>query len=387
MTTNTTQASPSPTHLQRISRILGFTKGYNFVLWLLFGGAFLAFTLSRFIYLDFDSHLCPSEPPTGRIYGSRGAVPGECYYYRHGIGKAGIIMHLAGILPAAVLVVLQFIPAIRHQALLVHRINGYVVLLLSVVGIIGVFMIARYAFGGTLEMQTVTGFASIIFVACMVLAYINIKRLQLEQHRAWMLRGWIIVSVWVNVACKRGDRLTHPKAGHIITMRAISAIMAQITSHTNPYSTVTPCAVLDSMFYHNKPAVEALYPGCVGFYTGETPDQRVITEGIPGERPDAIAARLNSAFGASAWLALLVHVIAAEMYLRLTPAEAERLRKVSYRRQMEAGMSDPGNSGLTVQRLGDAEPWVPLDDGEVVCDETTSSRHTSGSHEILHDKF
>ncbi|WXC57092.1 hypothetical protein SNK03_003016 [Fusarium graminearum] len=320
MTTNTAQASPSPTRLQRISRILGFTKGYNFVLWLLFGGAFLAFTLSRFIYLDFDGHLCPSEPPTDRIYGSRGAVPGECYYYRHGIGKAGIIMHLAGILPAAVLVVLQFIPAIRHQALLVHRINGYVVLLLSVVGIIGVFMIARYAFGGTLEMQTVTGFASIIFVACMVLAYINIKRLQLEQHRAWMLRGWII-------------------AGHIITMRAISAIMAQITSHANPYSTVTPCAVLDSMFYHNKPAVEALYPGCVGFYTGETPDQRVITEGIPGERPDAIAARLNSAFGASAWLALLVHVIAAEMYLRLTPAEAERLRKVSYRRQMEADLS------------------------------------------------
>ncbi|QPC77114.1 hypothetical protein HYE68_007866 [Fusarium pseudograminearum] len=369
MTTNTTQASPSPTYLQRIARILGFTKGYNFILWLLFGGAFLAFTLSRFIYLDFDGHLCPSEPPTGRIYGSRGAVPGECYYYRHGIGKAGIIMHLAGILPAAVLVVFQFIPAIRHRALLVHRINGYVVLLLSVVGIIGVFMITRHAFGGTLEMQTVTGFASIIFVACMVLAYINIKRLQLEQHRAWMLRGWII-------------------AGHIITMRAISAIMAQISSHTSPYSTVTPCAVLDSMFYHDKPAVEALYPGCVGFYTGETPDQRVITEGIPGERPDAIAVRLNSAFGASAWLALLVHVIAAEMYLRLTPAEAERLRKVSYRRQMEAGMPDPGNSGLTAQRLGDAEPWVvSLDDRDVVCDETTSSRHTSGSHEISHDKF
>ncbi|RGP62308.1 hypothetical protein FSPOR_9353 [Fusarium sporotrichioides] len=353
MTSDSTQASPSPTRLQRLSRAVGFTKSYNFILWLLFGGAFLAFTLSRFIYLDFNGHLCPSEPPTSRIYGSRGAVPGECYYYRHGIGKAGIIMHLAGILPAAVLVVFQFIPAIRHRALLVHRISGYVILLLSVVGIIGVFMITRHAFGGTLEMQTVTSVASIMFTVCIVLAYINIKRLQLEQHRAWMLRGWIV-------------------AGHIITMRAISAIMAQITSQTSPYSTVTPCAVLDSMFHHNKPAVEALYPGCVGFYTGETPDQRVITEGIPGERPDAIAARLNSAFGASAWLALLVHVIAAEVYLRLTPAEAERLRKVSYRRQMEAGISDPGNSGLTVQRLGDAEPWTCLDDGDVVRGETES---------------
>jgi hypothetical protein len=195
MTIDSTQASPSPTRLRRISRVVGFSKGYNFILWFLFGGGFLAFTLSRFIYLDFDGHLCPSEPPTGRIYGSKGAVPGECYYYRRGIGKAGIIMHLAGILPAAVLVVFQFIPAIRNQALLVHQINGYVILLLSTVGMIGVFMIARHTFGGTLEMQTVTGAASIMFVVCLVLAYINIKRLQLEQHRAWMLRGWIIVSV------------------------------------------------------------------------------------------------------------------------------------------------------------------------------------------------
>lgn len=195
MDPNKPQTLPYTTLLQRIYRAFGFTKGYSFVLWFLFGGAFLAFTLSRFIYLDFDGQLCPSEPPTNRPYGSRGAVPGECYYYRHGVGKAGIIMHLAGILPAAVLVVFQFLPVIRHRALIVHRINGYIVLLLSTVGMMGVFMIARHTFGGTLEMQTVTGAASILFVTCMLLAYINIKKLQLEQHRAWMIRGWIIVSL------------------------------------------------------------------------------------------------------------------------------------------------------------------------------------------------
>ncbi|KAF4989794.1 hypothetical protein FGRMN_8886 [Fusarium graminum] len=263
-------------------------------------------------------------------------------------------MHLAGILPAAVLVVFQFIPVIRQKALVVHRINGYIVLLLSKVGIVGVFMIARHTFGGTLEMQTVTGAASIMFIVSMVLAYINIKRLQIEQHRAWMLRGWII-------------------AGHIITMRAISAIMARITSHTDPYYTVTSCAVVDSMFYHNKPTVEALYPDCSTFYTGEAPDQRVMIKGTPGGRPDEIAASLNSAFGASAWLALLLHIIAAEIYLRLTPAEAQRLRKVSYRRQLEAGMGNPGNAGLTAQRLGDAEPWACPIDEQSLCDKTASS--------------
>ncbi|KAG7423980.1 hypothetical protein Forpi1262_v014959 [Fusarium oxysporum f. sp. raphani] len=193
-------------------------------------------------------------------------------------------------------------------------------------------------------MQTVTGAASILFVTCMLLAYINIKKLQLEQHRAWMIRGWII-------------------AAHVVTMRLIGIIMAQITSRMDPYYTTTPCAVLDSMFYHNKPVVEALYPDCIGFYTGETPDQRVIIKGTSGERPDEIAASLNSAFGASAWLALLIHIIAVELYLRLTSAESERLRKVSYRWQQNAGMKDPGNAGLTAQRLGDAEPWAyPVDD-------------------------
>ncbi|KAF4344192.1 hypothetical protein FBEOM_1870 [Fusarium beomiforme] len=349
------QILPYTTRFQRVYRFLGFIKGYNFVLWFLFGGSLLAFTLSRFAYLDFDGRLCPSGPPTNRAYGSRGAVPGECYYYRHGVGKAGIIMHLAGILPAAVLVVFQFLPAIRHRALIVHRINGYIVLLFSTVGMIGVFMIARHTFGGTLEMQTVTGASTIMFITCMWLAYVNIKRLQLEQHRAWMIRGWII-------------------AAHVVTMRVIGMIMAQITSQTDPQYITTPCAVLDSMFYHDKPVVESLYPDCIGFYTGETPGQRAITKGTPGERPDEIAASLNSAFGASAWLALLIHIIAADLYLRLTSSESERLRNVSCKWQLNAGMKQPGNAGLTAQRLGDAEPWVyPVYD-KTFCGDGVSSR-------------
>ncbi|KAF5026238.1 hypothetical protein F66182_1669 [Fusarium sp. NRRL 66182] len=356
-----------PTRLKRIYHSAGFIKGYNFFLWLLFGGGFLAFSLSRFIYLDFDGALCPSEPPTGKVYGSRGAAPGECYYYRRVVGKIGIILHLAGILPAAVLVVFQFMPAIRHKALLVHRINGYIILLLSAVGMVGVFMIARHAFGGTLEMQTVTGAASIMFILCMALAYYNIKKLQIEQHRAWMLRGWIIV-------------------GHIITMRAISTLMAKITTNMDSYYAITPCAVLDSMFYHNQTVVQALYPDCASFYDGQAPDRRVIVKGTPGGRPDEIAAGLTSAFGAGAWLALLVHAVAAEVYLHLTPVEAERLRKVSYRRQLEAGMRNPGSAGLTAQRLGDAEPWIGPDDGQSFCGDGVHSRQPSGSHDLPREK-
>jgi len=45
--------------------------------------------------------------------------------------------------------------------------------------------------------------------------------------------------------------------------------------------------------------------------------------------------------------------------LSLTPAENDRLRNVSYQRQVEAGMKNPGKAGLTVDRFGDSKAWVP----------------------------
>jgi hypothetical protein len=44
--------------------------------------------------------------------------------------------------------------------------------------------------------------------------------------------------------------------------------------------------------------------------------------------------------------------------LRLTPRETQRLRQVSYEKQLEAGMKNPGSAGLTAERFGDADPWI-----------------------------
>lgn len=45
--------------------------------------------------------------------------------------------------------------------------------------------------------------------------------------------------------------------------------------------------------------------------------------------------------------------------LRLTPKESNRLRQVSYERQLERGMSRPGYAGLVPERF-DAEPFQPV---------------------------
>ena len=56
----------------------------------IFGGAFLGFTLARLQYLNFYGIFCN---------GQAGAAPGECYWYTSFlVYKVGIILHLSAIL-------------------------------------------------------------------------------------------------------------------------------------------------------------------------------------------------------------------------------------------------------------------------------------------------
>lgn len=67
----------------------------------------------------------------------------------------------------------QFVPAIRYKLLIFHRINGYVVIVLSVLANVGALMIARRAFGGLLSTQVgvgvlviLTSFGLVVCVLC-----------------------------------------------------------------------------------------------------------------------------------------------------------------------------------------------------------------------------
>ncbi|KAF2729458.1 hypothetical protein EJ04DRAFT_588713 [Polyplosphaeria fusca] len=308
---------------------LGFSKAYNFVLWFIFAGTLLGFSLARLMYLNFDGIFCNRDRT-----GANSAAPGECYYYQFDKNKIGIMLHLATILPASMLVIFQFLPVIRHKWMLVHRLNGYLVLLLFIPSLAGVLMIARHAFGGGLDIQVAVGALAIMSLGSFILAYVNIKKLQIEQHRAWMLRGWFY-------------------APSIITVRIIMIITARIISNDS-YFVAKPCAVLD-FIHQTEEATMELYPACAAFYNGTNLGQQALVHAtMKGGIPSEIGAALNISFGMAMWLALAMHAIGVEVYLHLTPRETERLRKVSYQRQLEAGMRHPGYAGLTAERLGDA---------------------------------
>ncbi|CAN8096547.1 unnamed protein product [Discula destructiva] len=321
---------------RKLHRLVGFQEGYNFVLWSIFGGAVVGFTLIRVTYLDYFGVFCRKN------FLSQGnhAAPGECYYFLNGgREQIGMMLHLYGIIPCSLLQFLQFIPAIRQRFVLVHRINGHIVVLLMAIAIVGGLMALSGSFGGEPAWQAAVMVHSIMVTTGLVLAMVNIKKLQIEQHRAWMLRTWI----W---------------AFCIVTMRVLQQVGARLLSDKG-YFALKPCAQIASDGVLSAAVITAHFPECEAYFLREKLGQTVMVEANYAGLPIEINVALSFAAGASAFLALIVHIFGAELYLHLTPAESDRLRNVSYHKQLAAGMRHPGRAGLTADRVGDAARWCP----------------------------
>lgn len=262
--------------------------------------------------------------------------------------RIGMMLHLGAILPAGFLACFQFVPVIRHKIIMFHRLNGYVVILLFLVANAGAYMVTPEAAGGSPVTQVGLGVLATATTITITLSYINIKRLQIDQHRAWMLRTWFY-------------------AGSIITLRVIMmAANTWITEHPDGnWYTVQTCALIWKQYVvsgapdgEGNPVPE-IYPQCLN---GSSTVPVIVKADNNGPGPEYSTAAFQLTFGMSVWLALIIHAIAVELYLTLTPAESERLRVVSYERQLKAGLRHPGRSGLTVDRLGDAPTWKRLND-------------------------
>ena len=322
-------------YYRRLYRPLGFTRGYNPPLWFIFGGALFAFVLFRAPYLAYDT-----------TYKNAKLATGDWYFQKAGYRRVAMLMHLGTILPAGLLVPWQFVPAVRHHLLLAHRLNGYVCLaLLLCINVTGL-MLARYALGGNLDTQLLVGLLSVTSVTAGTMGFLNIKRQQLDQHRAWMLRTWFY-------------------AASIITLRIVQLAVNEIISEVpNNYQAVQ-CRVLASIYQGlGLPTLGKDYPSCVKDPNGWVAAQVNINAGNPPlmgpPNIGQITAATTMGFGTSGIVALFLHMVGVEIYLRFTPKEAKRLRQVSYERQLERGYKHPGEGGvLMVSRWGDSDPFVP----------------------------
>jgi hypothetical protein len=141
--------------------------------------------------------------------------------------------------------------------------------------------------------------------------------------------------------------------GTIITTRIIMIIAALIISKLKNYHALQSCDQIASG-YDSTLIFQHKYPQCVN-----TSRDMLIPVQANFKGGENVEAALGLSFGMALWLAIFMHLVGVEIYLGLTPTEGERLRNVSYERQLEAGFKNAGSAGLTSDRWGDAPKWQP----------------------------
>ena len=112
---------------------------------------------------------------------------------------AGFARHLAltlvHILPGALFLVLtplQFLPRIREKHLQVHRWMGRVLVVSGlIIGTTALVMSYKMNIGGPNETAATTLFG-ILFLFCLIKAYLHIRRKEVARHREWMIRAYAI---------------------------------------------------------------------------------------------------------------------------------------------------------------------------------------------------
>ncbi len=112
-------------------------------------------------------------------------------------------MHVVGSGVALLIGGFQFSSALRRRYVEVHRWLGRIYLLMIVVGGAGSFMLAPQAAGGLVAK---TGFflLAILWWFSALQAYLSVRRGDISEHRAWMLRNFALTFAAVTLRIQLG---------------------------------------------------------------------------------------------------------------------------------------------------------------------------------------
>lgn len=104
-----------------------------------------------------------------------------------------VALTLIHILPGGLFLVLaplQFVPNIRQRHRRIHRWTGRVLVACGlIIGTSALVMSYKMNIGGANETAATTLFA-IVFLICLIKAYVHIRRKEVARHREWMIRAY-----------------------------------------------------------------------------------------------------------------------------------------------------------------------------------------------------
>jgi uncharacterized membrane protein len=144
----------------------------------------------------------------------RNLRPSEYYNFRVPLNKALLLIHLALVLPAGALAVLQFVPRIRMRFTAFHRISGRVINTLTLLSTISAMAIAPVTFGGDPSIQFSVYALGLMTIWSVIAGWRAIRQLRIDEHRIWFIRAWayqfsivtmrLLMGIGIMIICSRG---------------------------------------------------------------------------------------------------------------------------------------------------------------------------------------
>ncbi|KAG8850848.1 hypothetical protein FRB96_009585 [Tulasnella sp. 330] len=273
------------------SGILGFKERWSLILFVVFGGALMAFCIARAEFFNVNRLL-------------ELMIPGEWYLYRSEPYKGLLMFHIYTSIFAGFWAVWQFIPAIRRNHVSLHRLNGYLTLILLIPSTVIGSVIARRAYGGAVAIQAAFYVQGILVTYSAIVGYWYVKK-NTRKHRKWMLRSVVYLAASV-------------------TAKLIQLISRQIVSNVGSYYTIWTCPEVQFLqaVGHGVPDFASTYPACASDPNTSTfADQNSIHLLVHASMDETSVNRgsaVREVVAMSIFVAILIHALGVEIYIRST---------------------------------------------------------------------
>jgi len=266
-----------------ISHLLGFKERWTLTFFVIFAGGIVGFALARSMFLDPNASLYKKE------------LAGEWFWNSRDPYRNALVVHIWACFFIAWGIVLEFIPAICRRSIFLHRMIGYVLLVLILISVATGWIIARRAQGGEPSVQAVFYILGIFILISVTLGLVHAR--DVRQHRKWMLRLGSLFGV-------------------IVTARLIMVIARPIISDIGTYYSMFSCNEIQA-----STGSFSKYPACVTAAQTAHTNLGLVYVGIQASTKEAkinfgAATRLATSVGL--WIALILHIIGVELYIQFT---------------------------------------------------------------------
>ncbi|CAE6350997.1 unnamed protein product [Rhizoctonia solani] len=223
-------------------------------------------------------------------------IPEEYFSYKIRPYGSLLLIHLACILPASMLSIIQFIPRLRAKYMSWHRYAGRIINVLTMISSICGMAIGHVSFGGDLATQAMTITLGVITIYSIIAGWRAARQHKIEEHKVWMIRAWAyqMAIVTLRVIMPITLILLQAKGGHYVSMSCDE--VANSLDNTDQFSRE--------------------YPQCQPDWTGKPVEYVSVEAGV--EEGLRLAAGARATFGMAGWVSIWIHFVATEYYISRT---------------------------------------------------------------------